>query len=136
MKINWKKTKFYLQHLDWIWSIPLGTGMILFLWYGPVWVQKIGTFSPAYILPIPIVLVILISFFALVMGCLRFNFKGLYDYYIGRCIDGKWENKSKEDFNELKPWQRIFILLFVLFSLFLAAMHIWHSIAAPVATVQ
>lgn len=117
----WKRIKFFLQLRDGIWSVPLaffiyvivGLALGWFFGYGT------GTYDPGFIHPIFLAIAVV---FAAVNGAsitLYFGMRGLHRYIWGQKENGKLINKSKEDFLQLQPWQRIVIgfisLLFFVF---------------------
>jgi hypothetical protein len=135
MKITAKKLKFYLQHLDFVWSLPLAWGVTMFLWYfSDSLFGTIGRFDPAFIFPIFHAMAIMTAANAIAIGALYFNFRGAYVYIFGYCKDGTWINPSKLDFQLLKPWQKIFIVLFLYFIYFLVAITVWHWIGASTSS--
>jgi hypothetical protein len=117
-----KKLKFHLQLWDGIWSVPLamlaflGAGIGLQLFFtdpsdpqgGP------GFYDPSFI-QASIYGAALLVFMNLVAWLgIYFNFRGLWRYFYGtRTPDGTVTNLSKEDFKNLKPWQRLGLLLFI-----------------------
>lgn len=105
-----KKIKFWLQHIDGIWSVPLSfllfwiTGLVLtsVLGYGT------GTYDPGFIQPLFLATAIVIGATNVAVLGVYFTFRGIYRYLYGeRKNEGYWINYSKKDWLKLTVWQRM-----------------------------
>lgn len=112
-----KKIKFYLQHVDGIWSVPLLLftfwilGFILQLIGG----RGVGTYDLGFAQPLLLAVLVVIGATNAAIGGLYFTFRGLYRYLYGqRDEQGRLRNYSKENWLKLTAWQR-FIILFTVF---------------------
>jgi hypothetical protein len=118
MKKSLKKLKFYLQHVDGIWSVPLVfvtfwiAGIVL-QWFGG---YGVGTYDPGFIQPLFLSIGIVIGATNAAIGGLFFTFRGMYRYLYGqRDEKGSLRNYSKENWLKLTAWQRFAIVFFVFF---------------------
>jgi hypothetical protein len=118
-----KKLKFYLQHVDGIWSVPM---VFLLFWFLGIALQYfggvgVGTYDPGFIQPLFLAIVIVIGATNAAVGGLYFTFRGLYRYLYGqRDEKGNLRNYSKENWLKLTAWQR-FIILFSVFFYYVSA---------------
>lgn len=107
-----KKAKFFLQHVDGIWSVPM---VFLLFWFGGVALQffggfGVGTYDPGFIQPLFLAIAVVIGATNAAVGGLYFTFRGLYRYLYGQRDDnGKLKNYAKENWLKLTPWQRFAI---------------------------
>lgn len=117
-----KKLFYYLQLIDGVWSVPLGfflfyfSGIVLSVIFG----YTTGFYDPAFIQPLFLAATVVIGATNIAVGGLYFTFRGLYRYLYGYRKDGKTISQSKEDWKNIKIWQR-FIIAFGVFFCFLAA---------------
>jgi hypothetical protein len=128
-----KKVKFYLQHVDGIWSVPMA---FLAFWFGGILLQYlggfgVGTYDPGFIQPFFLAVAIVIGATNAAVGGLFFTFRGLYRYLYGEKKNEKDKNGnetekiirinySKIDWLKLKAWQR-FVLAFCVFFYYVSA---------------
>lgn len=116
-----KKWRFMLQLWDGVWSIPLG--ILIFLGSGHV-IQWFfadpmsgqgapGFYDPSFIQAGFYASLMCVMINSVVWWGLYFNFRAVWRYYVGRRDKetGKVLNLSKDDFLNLKLWQRIAVLL-------------------------
>lgn len=125
------KFKFWLQHWDGFWSVPLfyflfilGLKLCERLWPGS------ASYEPTFIMP-------LFLSGAYVLGALSIAQFAIYFYFrtVKRYIWGKHRpeeqltvNYSKDDFkNKLTPWQRIKVALFIFFVLYGSVVYFSHA---------
>jgi hypothetical protein len=120
-----KKIKYYLQHIDGIWSIPLAfsifwvVGIILSSVFG----YGTGTYDPGFIQPLFLAGAVVIGATNFAVAGLWFSFRGLYRYLYGQKDEnGKRINYSKQNWVDLKAWQRFAIAFLVFFSFFFAVL--------------
>lgn len=111
-----KKVKFYLQHIDGIWSVPLAfflfwiCGVVLQSMFG----YTVGTYDLSYIQPLFLAIAIGVGATNGTLFILRFNFKGIYDWFFGfKNKDGVYERPAVADWQNLTSWQKFKIFLFV-----------------------
>ena len=134
-----KKLKFHLQLWDGIWSIPLA--FAAFVVFG-VFLQRIfydpsdpqgapGFYDPSFLQSAFYASAMQVFINFMVWLGIHFNFRRVKHYHSGTTkttikeFDGQGtpvtenciENKSKQDFEELTPWQRIVILFSLYFFL-------------------
>lgn len=129
-----KKIKFHLQLWDGVWSVPLA--MVLFVGFGvllqwyfadPADPQGApGFYDPSYLQAAFYASAMQVFINFVVWLGIHFNFRRVKHYHSGQaqktpqtdsrpvpyqpeCI----ENKSKQDFESLQPWQRLVLLLFL-----------------------
>jgi hypothetical protein len=125
IKLLFKRAKFLLQLWDAVWSFPLaialfiGFGALLqWIFYNPQDPQGgPGFYDPSFLQLAIYAGAMQVAANFCVMVCFYFDFRGIWRYYIGRKKspeeNGEIENLSKNDFNQLAPWQRIKVLLFL-----------------------
>jgi hypothetical protein len=122
MKSNLRYAKFYLQLWDGIWSIPLaivavvGIGFGIQLFYTDptdMGQNAPGFWDPVFFQTMFYVAAIQVFVNFIVWLGMYFNFRGLFRYFKGVKQANSVVNKSKEDFLNLKAWQRLVLLLFV-----------------------
>lgn len=116
-----KKAKFHLQLWDGIWSVPLA--FVLFIAFGQLlqWYftnpndpqGAPGFYDPSFLQAAFYASAMQVFVNMVVWGGIHFNFRRIKHYHSGQVVEGTVVNKSKDDFEELLPWQRIFVLLFV-----------------------
>lgn len=117
-----KKLKFYLQHLDGVWSFPLAIsifwlfGLLLnsFGGYG------VGTYDPGFIQPLFLAVGVVIGATNFAVWGLYFTFKGIYRYLYGQKKEGVRINYSKKDWTKITVWQR-YVIAFGVFFFFFSA---------------
>ncbi|WP_109301012.1 hypothetical protein [Aquimarina sp. AU474] len=110
-----KKLRFLIQLWDGIWSVPIAFSLFIFI---AILGQKIfgsgvGFYDPAFWQAALLAAGELIFFNLIVFLGLYFNFRHIWKYYKGEKNENQLINKSKEDFNNIKPWQRLVLLLFL-----------------------
>lgn len=120
-----KKAWYYVQHLDAIWSVPLGyilfilTGGLLTYFFG----YTTGAYDPAFIQPLFLVATIEIGLSAIAVGGMFFTFRGLYRYIYGHKVQEGDKttitNQSRQDWKTLTVWQR-FTVAFGLYLFYVA----------------
>jgi hypothetical protein len=117
------RLKFFLQHVDGIWSVPVAfaafwfAGILLTTLFG----YGTGTYDPGFIQPLFLAAAVVIGATNISIWGLFFTFRGLYRYIFGqRETDGTWKNYSKIDWLNLSTWQR-YIVAFTVFFFFFAS---------------
>jgi hypothetical protein len=107
-----KKIKFWLHHIDGMWSVPLAflvfwmTGLLLSGLFG----YGTGTYDPGFIQPLFLATAIVAGATNAAIIGVYFTFRGIYKYLYGeRKKDASWINYSKKDWLKLAVWQRILI---------------------------
>lgn len=129
-----KKLKFHLQLWDGVWSVPLG--MALFIGFG-VLLQRFfynpadpegapGFYDPSFLQSMFYASAVQVFINLVVWLGIHFNFRRVKHYHSGTAKityqtdsrpiadqEGCIENKSKQDFESLEPWQRLKLLLFL-----------------------
>lgn len=109
-----KKLKFHLQLWDGLWSIPLMFAAFVLFGVGIQHVfPQAGFYDPSFLQAAVYATAILLFMNTTVWVMMYLNWRGLWRYYKGRKIDGQVINESKKDFETLRPWQKISVLLFV-----------------------
>lgn len=122
-----KKLKFWLQHIDGIWSVPfaffifwfVGLSLTALFGYGT------GTYDPGFIQPLFLASAVVIGATNVSVWGLFFTFRGLYRYFYGekktKSNGEKYiANYSKSDWLKLSVWQR-YLVAFGVFFFFLSA---------------
>lgn len=112
-----KKILYYLQHVDGLWSVPVA---IAGFWFAGMFLPRLfgygtGSYDPAFIQPLFLAIAIVIGATNAAIGGLYFTFRGLYRYLYGEKKNGVERNYSKENWQELTPWQRYAIAFGVFF---------------------
>lgn len=116
-----KKLKFYLQHIDGVWSVPLAFAAF---WFAGIFLQFIGgygagTYDIGFIQPLFLAAAVVIGATNVAVMGLYFTFRGLYKYLYGEKKDfedgKKIINYSKIDWTKILPWQRYVIAFSVFF---------------------
>jgi hypothetical protein len=113
-----KKIKYWLQHMDGLWSVPL---TFLAFWVLGLLLQAIGgygvgTYDPAFIQPLFLAIAVVIGATNAAVWGINFTFRGIYRYFYGeRKDDGTRRNYSKEDWIKLNPWKRYIVSFGVFF---------------------
>ncbi len=112
-----KKFYYYLQHVDGIWSVPV---TIASFWLAGSILQAVGgygtgSYDLAFVQPLFLAIGIVIGATNAAIGGLYFTFRGLYRYLYGGKKDGEERNYSKENWQQLTPWQRYVIAFGVFF---------------------
>ncbi len=113
---RWKKFKFYLQHADGVWSVPLAFGLF---WLAGVILQSmfgytVGTYDLAFIQPLFLAIAVVIGATNGTLFILRFNFRGVYDWFFGfKNKSGEFKRPATTNWGEISSWQRFKIFLFV-----------------------
>mgnify|MGYP001349944372 CR=1 FL=1 len=112
-----KKIKYLLQHIDGIWSVPVGFFVFFFigLLLSSVFGMAVGGYDMAFIQPLALAGTIVIGATNMAIGGLYFTFRGIYKYLYGYKEDNEILNYSKLDFQLLTPIQRICITLISLY---------------------
>jgi hypothetical protein len=112
-----KKIKMLLQLRDGIWSIPLtfliyvGVGLLLGWAFG----YGTGTYDPGFIQPLFLAIAIVVGATNGAVLTIYFTVRGIHRYIYGHHDKEKnFINLSKEDFKNLKEWQKISCALFIL----------------------
>lgn len=119
----WKKIKFWLHHIDGIWSVPLTFACF---WFSGTFLQTVsgrgtGSYDPAFIQPLFLAMAIVIGATNGAVWGLFFTFRGLYRYLYGqKKLDGSRINYSKKDWLKLTVWQR-YLAAFGVFFYFVSA---------------
>lgn len=113
-----KKLKYWLQHVDGIWSVPL---TFLIFWLIGLLLQAlggygVGTYDPAFIQPLFLAIAIVIGATNAAIYGVNFTFRGIYRYLYGeRNEEGQRVNYSKNDWLKLNAWKRYLIAFGVFF---------------------
>jgi hypothetical protein len=118
-----KKLKFYLQHADGIWSVPMA---FLLFWFAGIALQHfggfgVGTYDPGFIQPLFLAIAIVTGATNAAIFLVYFNFRGLYRYLYGEKRERREGNGpllinySKIDWLKLKVWQRYLVAFGVFF---------------------
>ena len=112
-----KKIKYLLQHIDGIWSVPVGFFVFFFigLLLSSVFGMAVGGYDMAFIQPLALAGTIVIGATNMAIGGLYFTFRGIYKYLYGYKENNEILNYSKLDFQLLTPIQRICITLISLY---------------------
>ncbi len=113
---RWSKIKYWLQLWNGVWSVPLA--FLLFILFG-IFLQTcydggVGFYDPSF-WQAALLSAGEFFFFNLVSYLtLYFCFRKLWRYFKGtKDVRGVVENKSKEDFENLNPWQKLVLLVFL-----------------------
>jgi hypothetical protein len=133
LKKTWKKLKFYVQHADGVWSVPL---LFYIFWLLGELLQYlggrgVGTYDPGFFQPLILASAVVTGAINVAIFLIWINFRGLYRYLFGQKVDEKGEdgkktgrrifvNYSKIDWLKLTVWQR-FLIAFGVFLLFASA---------------
>lgn len=113
-----KKIKYWLQHLDGIWSVPL---TFLIFWVIGTLLQTlggygVGTYDLGFIQPLFLAISVVIGATNAAIFGVNFTFRGIYRYLYGeRNPDGNLINYSKVDWLNLAPWKRYIVAFGVFF---------------------
>ena len=112
-----KKIKYLLQHIDGIWSVPVGFFVFFFigLLLSSVFGMAVGGYDMAFIQPLALAGTIVIGATNMAIGGLYFTFRGIYKYLYGYKENNEILNYSKLDFQLLTPIQRICITFISLY---------------------
>jgi hypothetical protein len=107
-----KKLKFWLHHLDGLWSVPLA--FLMFWLVGELFTHLFGfgtaVYDAAFFQPLFLSIAIVIGATNAAIWALFFNFKTLYRYFIGdKNKDGSRVNFSKIDWTRIAPLHRLLI---------------------------
>lgn len=107
----WKKIKFFLQLRDGLWSVPLAFFIYVFVGIALGWLfgYGTGTYDPGFIHPLFLAIAVVFGAANSASITIYFALRGLHRYIWGYRKDGRIVNKSKEDFQNLTPWQKIII---------------------------
>jgi hypothetical protein len=110
--MNIKKVKFWLHHLDGLWSVPLA--FLTFWLVGELFTYLFGfgtaVYDAAFFQPLFLSIAIVIGATNAAIWGLRFNFKQIYKYLYGeKHSQGNRVNYSKVDWKHLSNIQRIII---------------------------
>lgn len=126
-----KKLKYFLQHIDGIWSLPLA---ILLFWVVGLVLSSVfgfgtGTYDPGLYQAFFFSCGIVIGATNVTVWGLYFNFRHLYRYIYGeKDENGKWINYSKNKWKSLTPWQQFVIALSVFFAFFISIIVVFLSL--------
>jgi len=116
-----KKIIRWLTQWDVVWSAPLA--FVAFIAFAfimqPLFGDSFGSYDPAMYQAAIYAVGVMILFNGAIWLWLWFNFREIYRYYLGQAID---------DFNSLKPWQKIFILLAQYWLCAFALILVWLSL--------
>jgi hypothetical protein len=118
-----KKIKYYLQHIDGVWSVPLA---FLSFWFIGIVLQAFtglgtGTYDPGFIQPLFLSIAVVVGATNAAVWGVYFTFRGLYKYLYGeKNEEGKIVNYSKSNWTKLTSWQR-FIVAFSVFFYYVSA---------------
>jgi hypothetical protein len=123
-----KKIKFYLQLWDFVWSVPLAIfTFLLFSLFGHlIFGDGFAGYDPAFIQAAIYAGLILVIGNGVVWIGIYFNWRKIFRYHSGHWSTRKednhtfWFNKSKIDFDNITPIQRICVTLFLYCFYFLA----------------
>jgi hypothetical protein len=118
-----KKLKYYIQHIDGVWSIPLA---FLSFWIIGIVLQSLtgygtGTYDPGFIQPLFLSIAVVIGATNAAVWGVNFTFRGLYKYLYGQKVtdqaskESRHINYSKKDWKALTVWQRYIVAFFVFF---------------------
>jgi hypothetical protein len=106
-----KKVKFWLQHLDGLWSVPLA--FLTFWIVGEVFTYLFGygtaVYDAAFFQPLFLSIAIVIGATNAAIWALYFNFRQLYKYLYGEKKDGNRVNFSIIDWKNVGPINRLLI---------------------------
>lgn len=107
----------FLQLRDGIWSVPLA---FFAFWFVGVILQSTfgygtGSYDPGFIQPLLLAAAIVIGATNIAVVGVYFTLRGIHRYIYGSKKGGTYFNQSKHDWGNLRPQQRFFIALFVLF---------------------
>lgn len=111
-----KRLKHFFTVWEGLWSIPLT--FLVFLGFGLagqlIFGRGFGFYDPSFFQAALMSVAIFVLFNFFTWFGLWFNFRGAFRYFIGKKqTDGSIYNKSKEDAQNLTPWQRLKISLFL-----------------------
>lgn len=125
-----KQIKYFLLFWNGFWSIPLaflaflGLGILGQFFFG----EGIGFYDPSFWQAALLATGEFLFFNSIAFFTLRYCFRHLWKYYNGnsegfnlRSQKMQVTNQSKEDFDQLQPWQKLFLLVF-LYCFFIAAL--------------
>lgn len=118
-----KKLKYFLQHIDGIWSVPLA---FFIFWFVGLAITSLfgygtGTYDPGFIQPLFLASTVVIGATNVTVWGMYFTFRGLYRYLYGeKDAAGTLRNYSKENWIKLTPWQRFIVAYSVFFCFFFA----------------
>lgn len=125
-----KRLKYFLLFWNGFWSVPLsflaflGLGIAGQYFFG----EGIGFYDPSFWQAALLATGEFLFFNSVAFFTLRFCFRHLWKYYKGnnqgfnvRANKMEVSNQSKEDFDQLQPWQKLFLLVF-LYCFFIAAL--------------
>lgn len=110
-----KKLKFWLHHLDGLWSVPLAFS--IFWIVGELFTAMFGfgtaVYDAAFFQPLFLSIAIVIGATNAAIGALYFNFRQIYKYLYGEKKDGTRVNYSIYDWKHLSGIQRTLITCFM-----------------------
>ncbi|MBK9109840.1 MAG: hypothetical protein IPM92_16070 [Saprospiraceae bacterium] len=124
-----KKLKYFLLFWNGFWSIPLsflaffGLGILGQYLFG----EGVGFYDPSFWQAALLATGEFLFFNSIAFFTLRFCFRHLWKYYKGnkefnvRSQKLEVSNRSKDDFDNLQAWQKLFLLVF-LYCFFIAAL--------------
>ena len=113
-----KKVKYYLQHIDGIWSVPLSFAIFYFagIFLQAVFGYGAATYDPGFIQPLFLAAAVVIGATNIAVWGMFFTFRGLYRYLYGeKEEDGTIKNYSKYNWKALTAWQRYIVAFGVFF---------------------
>jgi hypothetical protein len=110
-----KKLKFWLHHLDGLWSVPLA--FAIFWIVGELFTAMFGfgtaVYDAAFFQPLFLSIAIVIGATNAAIGALYFNFRQIYKYLYGEKKEGTRVNYSIYDWKHLSGIQRTLITCFM-----------------------
>lgn len=110
-----ERVSYHLSLWNGIWSIPLA--LALFLGLGIIgqhfFGEGVGFYDPAFWQAALLAAGEFLFFNTIAFFTLYFCFRHIWRYYKGSRYDTDIKTKAREDFNDLTPWQKIVLLLFL-----------------------
>lgn len=116
-----KKIVRFLLLADFIWSVPLAfVSFVAFGIFGEWFFgEGFASYDPSFVQAIVYTALTLVSFNAITLMGLWFNFRTVYNYYI---------NESKEDFKNLRKEYKLGIFLFLYVFIMFLCFVIWRGL--------
>jgi len=121
-----KKIKYFLQMYDGIWSVPFAFFGYWFLGIALMYFDvSAGTYDLAFVQPFALACAIVIGASNVSVLGLYFGFRGFFRFLYGSNSDNILINKSKEEWENLKTWQKFVFSLGVFFCYFWAVVIVY-----------
>jgi hypothetical protein len=113
----WDKFIYFIQLRDAFWSVPVWVILTYLVGAVIAWATDYTSdfYNPGFIQPLFIAGSVVIGGFGISGFVIYFNFRHIQRYVYGKAKDkeGIIKNQSKEDWDNMQPWQKIIFSLFM-----------------------